>query len=221
MWKLLGVRSCRSNEWSILHPSQKNEFVHFCSRSQLVLRLLWFWLWWYVSNNQWVVILEQSEHDLSVVCYKGGFPAAAWRYWVNTGIVSEKVGSFVFFPNFSCSQYSVISMSYVCCCIVAFQCSPYSLPSCDHHIPNSPNPCPPNEYPTPPCVKSCKDGKVLPFFSSNSSRFDTAVVLFLFFFFQSWQSDKHHGAKVYSVSGEEDIMQEIYTNGPVEVAFDV
>jgi cathepsin B len=115
--------------------------------------------------------LSISAQDLNSCCTScgfgcgGGFPSAAWQYWANTGIVSEK-------------------------------CSPYSLPSCDHHIPNSPHPCPPNEYPTPPCVKSCKDGK-------------------------SWQSDKHFGASVYSVRGEQDIMQEIYTNGPVEAVFEV
>eukprot|EP00163_Fabomonas_tropica_P000627 TRINITY_DN103_c0_g1_i1.p2 TRINITY_DN103_c0_g1~~TRINITY_DN103_c0_g1_i1.p2 ORF type:complete len:179 (+),score=47.28 TRINITY_DN103_c0_g1_i1:695-1231(+) len=37
-------------------------------------------------------------------------------------------------------------------------CDPYPFPSCDHHIPNSPNPCPPSIYPNPPCKdQKCTD----------------------------------------------------------------
>jgi len=80
--------------------------------------------------------------------------------------------------------------------LVSEKCDPYSLPSCDHHLPNSTNPCPQNEYPTPPCVKKCQDG-------------------------ETWDAALHHGMDVNSASGEQDIMNEIYQHGPVETAFTV
>eukprot|EP00029_Vermamoeba_vermiformis_P005311 TRINITY_DN180_c0_g1_i1.p2 TRINITY_DN180_c0_g1~~TRINITY_DN180_c0_g1_i1.p2 ORF type:complete len:329 (-),score=89.38 TRINITY_DN180_c0_g1_i1:101-1087(-) len=96
----------------------------------------------------------------------GGFPSAAWQYWVDTGIVTE-------------------------------QCQPYPFPSCDHHIPGSKNPCPSTEYNTPNCnVGACKNGL-------------------------TYSKDLHKGSTAYSMSGEADILQEVYTNGPVEVAFTV
>jgi len=95
----------------------------------------------------------------------GGFPAAAWEYWVDSGAVNE-------------------------------DCYPYPFPSCDHHVPNSKNPCPSAEYPTPNCPNKCKNGK-------------------------NWNSEKHFGSDSYSVSGEKAIMQEIYSHGPVETAFSV
>jgi Cysteine protease len=36
-----------------------------------------------------------------------------------------------------------------------------------------------------------------------------------------WNSDKHKGAKSYTVSGEDNMMTEVSTNGPFEVAFQV
>jgi len=95
----------------------------------------------------------------------GGFPAAAWEYWVDSGVVDE-------------------------------DCYPYPFPSCDHHVPNSKNPCPSAEYPTPNCPNKCKNGK-------------------------NWNQGKHYGSKSYSVGGEQKIMQEIFSNGPVETAFSV
>jgi len=95
----------------------------------------------------------------------GGFPAAAWDYWVENGVVDE-------------------------------DCYPYPFPSCDHHVPNSKNPCPSNEYPTPNCPNKCKNK-------------------------QDWTKSKHFGSDSYSVSGEAKIMQEIFSHGPVETAFSV
>jgi cathepsin B len=80
--------------------------------------------------------------------------------------------------------------------LVPESCAPYPFPSCDHHVPNSRNPCPSNEYPTPGCPSSCSNG-------------------------DNWDGDLHYGGNAYSVSGEADMMTEISTNGPVEVAFDV
>jgi cathepsin B len=82
--------------------------------------------------------------------------------------------------------------------VVSEQCYPYSLPGCDHHIANSSNPCPENEYPTPPCKKTCTGDPSL-----------------------NWNTDKHKGAKAYEVHGETAIMTEIQTNGPCETTFSV
>jgi len=96
----------------------------------------------------------------------GGYPSAAWNYWVSKGVVDED------------------------------GCYPYPFPSCDHHMPDSKNPCPSNIYPSPKCPNTCKNGK-------------------------TWSASKHFGSKVYSVSGEQRIMQEIFANGPVETTFSV
>jgi len=119
-----------------------------------------------------IVNLTISSDNLLACCDScgygcgGGFPSAAWQYWVDTGIVTE-------------------------------QCQPYPFPSCDHHIPGSKNPCPSAEYDTPNCnVGSCKGGI-------------------------TYSKDLHKGSTAYSLSGEADILQEVYTNGPVEVAFTV
>jgi cathepsin B len=80
--------------------------------------------------------------------------------------------------------------------VVNEDCYPYPFPSCDHHVPNSHNPCPSAEYPTPDCPNACKNGK-------------------------NWNKEKHFGAKSYSVGGEQNIMKEIMANGPVETAFSV
>jgi cathepsin B len=80
--------------------------------------------------------------------------------------------------------------------VVTEDCYPYPFPSCDHHVPNSKNPCPSDEYPTPSCPSRCKNG-------------------------DNWSQSKKYGDKVYSIDGEDDLMQELYTNGPIEVAFSV
>jgi len=80
--------------------------------------------------------------------------------------------------------------------VVEDACYPYPFPSCDHHIPDSKNPCPNKEYPTPNCPNRCLNGK-------------------------TWIQAKHFGAKVYTLRGEVNIMQEIYTYGPVETTFSV
>jgi len=80
--------------------------------------------------------------------------------------------------------------------LVTEQCDPYPFPSCDHHVANSKNPCPSQEYPTPSCKKTCSDG-------------------------ENWNSVIHKGSRAYSISGETEIMNEIYQYGPVEGAFTV
>jgi len=116
--------------------------------------------------------LSVSSADIGFCCgfscgdgCDGGFPSAAWSYWVSHGVVDEG-------------------------------CYTYPFASCDHHVPNSKNPCPSDEYPTPNCPKKCGNG-------------------------QDWTKSKHFGAKSYSVSGETNIMNEIASHGPVETAFSV
>jgi len=78
-------------------------------------------------------------------------------------------------------------------------CWPYPFPSCDHHIPNSKNPCPSQEYNNKDCANKCDSKWTGP----------------------AWASDMHYGDHVYSLIGENDILNDIYLNGPVETAFTV
>jgi len=78
-------------------------------------------------------------------------------------------------------------------------CYPYPFPSCDHHVPNSPHPCPPDEYPSAACPSAC-----------NSSWNGLP-----------WTQDIFKASSVYDLSGEDDIKAEIFKNGPVETAFTV
>jgi len=82
--------------------------------------------------------------------------------------------------------------------VVSCACSPYTLPSCNHHEVNSSNPFPSKEYPTPPCVRKCNDSEV-------------------------WNTALHHGKNSYAITtgNVDQIATEIMTNGPVETSFDV
>jgi cathepsin B len=76
-------------------------------------------------------------------------------------------------------------------------CAPYSLPECDHHVVGKRPPCPGQEYPTPNCPTTCSNGA-------------------------DFMGSKHYAASAYSIdSNPADIQQEIFQNGPVEVAFSV
>ncbi|XP_070534323.1 cathepsin B-like [Ptychodera flava] len=77
-------------------------------------------------------------------------------------------------------------------------CSPYTLPHCDHHVSGKYQPCG-DIVPTPKCVKSCEEGYNV-----------------------TYENDKHFGSTSYAVSSDvNQIMTEIYKNGPVEAAFTV
>jgi len=121
-----------------------------------------------------------SAEDLATCCTScgfgcnGGFPESAWQYFQNTGLVTG-------------GQYDSNQ-----------GCQPYKIPSCDHHVPHSKNPCE-GELPTPQCVHTCRQGYNI-----------------------SYTDDKHHGKSTYTVSSDQnEIMREIMTNGPVEGAFTV
>ncbi|XP_051868693.1 cathepsin B [Pristis pectinata] len=74
-------------------------------------------------------------------------------------------------------------------------CRPYSIPPCEHHVNGSRPPCT-GEISTPQCTRVCESG-----------------------YTPDYLKDKHYGLSSYSVSSDpEDIMKEIYKNGPVEGA---
>jgi C1A family cysteine protease len=123
-----------------------------------------------LKGNQYESVMV-SAGDLMACCDScgdgcdGGFPSAAWDYWVQTGLADTS-------------------------------CDPYPFPPCEHHVPANHYPvCPSNEYPTPQCNNTACD-------NGSSAKF-------------------YYGKTSYTVSGEEDIMKEIYQNGPIEVAFTV
>uniref|UniRef100_A0A8C4F6C7 Cathepsin B n=1 Tax=Dicentrarchus labrax TaxID=13489 RepID=A0A8C4F6C7_DICLA len=77
-------------------------------------------------------------------------------------------------------------------------CRPYSIAPCEHHVNGTRPPCQ-GEQDTPKCEEQCIDG-----------------------YSPSYQKDKHFGRRTYNVpSQQEQIMTELYKNGPVEAAFSV
>jgi cathepsin B len=80
-----------------------------------------------------------SAEDMNSCCgscgfgCEGGYPSAAWQYWVSQGVVDG--------GNYKGDG-----------------CFPYSIPNCDHHTTGKYGPCG-DIVPTPPCTKQCKDGK--------------------------------------------------------------
>lgn len=78
-------------------------------------------------------------------------------------------------------------------------CAPYPFPECTHHGKGTRPKCNEDLYKTPPCTYQCQP-------SYNGSYFEDKV--------KSWAS--------YNVpQNTEEIMKEIYMNGPVEASFDV
>lgn len=121
-----------------------------------------------------------SAEDLMACCEmcgngcNGGYPAEAFSYWRENGIVSG-------------GQYNTKQ-----------GCQPYEIPACDHHVVGKLQPCSKGEMKTPSCKKSCESGYSVPY-----------------------SQDKHFGGSSYHVRGEENIMQDLVENGPVEAAFTV
>lgn len=79
-------------------------------------------------------------------------------------------------------------------------CSRYSLKACAHHVPADDKypACPSAEYNSPKCPKACESG-----------------------YGTDFAADKLHASSTFSVRGEQQIMQELFTNGPLYVAFTV
>ena len=76
-------------------------------------------------------------------------------------------------------------------------CKPYGFPPCNHHSDGPYQDCSTYHFDTPKCQKTCE----------NAS------------YSKSYDQDKIKADKVYSVSGEADLMKELVENGPVEGAF--
>lgn len=81
-----------------------------------------------------------SADDLVSCCWlcgagcNGGFPGAAWHYWVRSGLVSG--------GTYDSHQ----------------GCRPYEIPPCEHHVNGSRPACNGDDNKTPKCVKECQDG---------------------------------------------------------------
>ncbi|XP_021897248.1 LOW QUALITY PROTEIN: cathepsin B-like protease 2 [Carica papaya] len=112
--------------------------------------------------------ISLSVNDLLACCgflcgsgCDGGYPIAAWRYFVYRGVVTE-------------------------------ECDPYfDDTGCNHPG------CEP-AWPTPKCVRKCVKGN------------------------QLWKQSKHYSVHAYKIhSDPQNIMEEVYRNGPVEVSFTV
>jgi cathepsin B len=80
-----------------------------------------------------------SAEDLLSCCYScgagcdGGFPGAAWEFWVNSGLVSG--------GNYGSKE----------------GCQPYVIEPCEHHS-TGPRPACTGIIDTPKCVKTCEEG---------------------------------------------------------------
>jgi len=127
------------------------------------------------------VQVHVSSENLLSCCYScgfgcnGGFPGAAWSYWVKKGLVSG-------------GQYGSKQ-----------GCQPYVIEPCEHHVNGSRMPCEEGGK-TPKCHHKCEN---------------TAYSV-------PYTKDKTYGTKVYSIKrNEQQIKQELITNGPVEGAFTV
>lgn len=77
-------------------------------------------------------------------------------------------------------------------------CQPYQIKACDHHVKGKLAPCAGGEMHTPKCSKTCEANYKTPY-----------------------AQDKTKGGKAYHVRGEDNIMQDLVENGPVEAAFTV
>ncbi|GAB6022478.1 hypothetical protein CHUAL_006588 [Chamberlinius hualienensis] len=122
-----------------------------------------------------------SAEDLNDCCFlcgagcNGGDPAEAWSYWVRTGLVTG--------GNYNSGE----------------GCLPYSIPSCDHHVDGSANPCE-NTVSTPACSQQCISG------------YGTA-----------FSADKQFGSDSYGIQPRNvaAMQTELMTKGPFEVDFNV
>uniref|UniRef100_V5GKP6 Cathepsin B n=1 Tax=Anoplophora glabripennis TaxID=217634 RepID=V5GKP6_ANOGL len=91
------------------------------------------------------VNVRLSSDDLVSCCWtcgmgcNGGFPGAAWHYWVRKGIVSG--------GTYGSHQ----------------GCRPYEIPPCEHHVNGTRPSCNGDEGKTPKCIKQCESGYNVPY----------------------------------------------------------
>ncbi|OQV13907.1 Cathepsin B [Hypsibius exemplaris] len=94
-----------------------------------------------IHNN---LQIHVSAEDLMTCCSScgfgcdGGFPGAAWDYWVSDGLVTG-------------GQYNSSE-----------GCEPYQVPACDHHVVGKKSPCGPSQD-TPSCSNTCEPGYKTPY----------------------------------------------------------
>ncbi|KAJ8922435.1 hypothetical protein NQ315_004382 [Exocentrus adspersus] len=91
------------------------------------------------------VNVRLSSDDLVSCCWtcgmgcNGGFPGAAWHYWVRKGIVSG--GAYGSHQG----------------------CRPYEIPPCEHHVNGTRPSCQGDDNKTPKCHKACEAGYKVPY----------------------------------------------------------
>ncbi|EFA01289.1 cathepsin B [Tribolium castaneum] len=96
-------------------------------------------------HSKGAVNVRLSADDLVSCCYScgmgcnGGFPGAAWHYWVNKGIVSG--------GSFGSNQ----------------GCRPYEIAPCEHHVNGTRPPCTGDDNKTPSCKQQCEKGYNVPY----------------------------------------------------------
>lgn len=144
-----------------------------------------------------------SENDLLACCgYEcgngcgGGYPIKAWQYFQRAGVVTADVR--LLLKTYStlgawtaCVPPSVLNNSSVAVCPRGLQCNPYF-----DNVGCAHPGCTPT-YDTPKCVKECVND-------------------------EDWTSSKHFGVNAYRLSSNpQEIMADLYQNGPVEVSFRV
>lgn len=144
-----------------------------------------------------------SAEDLVSCCHtcgfgcNGGFPGAAWSYWVRKGIVSG--GPFNTTQVFNKLILFVCKLFTIEFFFIEKGCQPYAIAPCEHHVDGSRPSCDGENGKTPKCSHTCQPGYPVPY-----------------------KQDKLHGKTSYSIKRKEkDIQKELFNNGPVEAAFTV
>ncbi|CAG9864170.1 unnamed protein product [Phyllotreta striolata] len=91
-----------------------------------------------------------SSDDLVSCCWtcgmgcNGGYPGAAWNYWVRKGLVSG-------------GQYGTQQ-----------GCRPYEIPPCEHHTSGTRPPCDGHMSNTPRCLQKCESSYSIPYNQDKS-----------------------------------------------------
>uniref|UniRef100_A0A1B6FE67 Peptidase C1A papain C-terminal domain-containing protein n=1 Tax=Cuerna arida TaxID=1464854 RepID=A0A1B6FE67_9HEMI len=108
----------------------------------------------------------------------GGYPDAAWEYFKSNGIVTG--GDYHSHEG----------------------CQPYTLPTCEHHVPGKRKNCSAyGDLPTPPCKSKCYNKKYKD---------------------HSFTKDHHKVKSTFAISNNvKQTQKEIFKNGPLEASFNV
>lgn len=158
-------------------------------------------------------------------CY-GGYPSSAWEFWTKKGLVTGGLyGSKVGKCKLKQSDTAVKVKSELNPYLTG--CRPYSIPSCEHHVNGTLPPCNGTQE-TPKCKERCIDGYSKSYLKDK--HFGTCVQFDVICCFSPcfccWcyfsMVSPPTGKRSYSLPSQQDqIMTELYKNGPVEAAFTV